>query len=50
MPSTFRRPVHLPATFSQEAEERYLMGAGETSSETVAPHIDSTARLDPELV
>ncbi|MET9622293.1 hypothetical protein ABZZ37_16225 [Streptomyces sp. NPDC006464] len=39
---------HLPATSSQDVEERYLMDGEETSSETVALHIDSTTRLDPE--
>ncbi|WP_432754011.1 hypothetical protein ACE1OA_34830 [Streptomyces sp. JL2001] len=39
---------HLPATSSQDVEERYLMDGEETSSETVALHIDSTIRLDPE--
>ncbi|MET9655161.1 hypothetical protein ABZZ44_33470 [Streptomyces sp. NPDC006460] len=39
---------HLPATSSQDAEERYRMDGEETSSETVALHIDSTTRLNPE--
>ncbi|MFE9493436.1 hypothetical protein [Streptomyces collinus] len=42
---TFR----LPAASAQDAEERYLMDAEETSSETVSPRVDSTARLDPDV-
>ena len=39
---------HLPATSPQDAEASYLVDGEETSSETVALHIDSTTRLDPE--
>ncbi|MFD4565054.1 hypothetical protein [Streptomyces sp. NPDC058475] len=42
---TFR----LPAASAQDAEERYLMDAEETSSETVSLRVDSTTRLDPDV-